>query len=78
MHAKSLSSFLFGTLWIVVHQALLFMGFFKQEYWSRLPFPSSGNVPHPGMEPPSLRCPALASRFFTSRVTWETQIRALF
>ena len=27
-----------ATPWTVVHQASLFMGFFKQEYWSRLPF----------------------------------------
>ena len=30
----------FGTPWIVAHQALLFMGFSRQEYWSGLPFPS--------------------------------------
>ena len=29
---------LFATLWTVPHQALS-MGFFRQEYWSRLPFP---------------------------------------
>ena len=27
------------TLWIVAHQALLSMGFSRQEYWSTLPFP---------------------------------------
>ena len=31
---------LFATLWLVARQAPLPMGFFKQEYWSRLPFPS--------------------------------------
>ena len=34
----------------------------KQEYWSELPFSSSGDPPTPGTEPTS---PALASRFFT-------------
>ena len=24
--------------------------FFKQEYWSGLPFPSPGDLPHPGTE----------------------------
>jgi len=31
---------LFVTPWTVTHQALLSMGFPKQEYWSGLPFPS--------------------------------------
>ena len=30
-------------LWTVAHQAPLFMGFPKQEYWSGPPFPSQGN-----------------------------------
>ena len=30
------------------------MGFLRQEYWSRLPFLSSGNLPNPGTEPESL------------------------
>ena len=33
---------LFVTLWTVARQAPLFMGFFRQEYWSRLPFPPPG------------------------------------
>ena len=32
------------------------IGFFGQEYWSGLPFPSPGNLPHPGIE---LRSPVL-------------------
>ena len=28
--------------WTVAHQAPLSMGFSRQEYWSGLPFPSSG------------------------------------
>ena len=35
--------------WIVVHQAPLFMGFPRQEYWSGLPFPSPGGVSDPGI-----------------------------
>ena len=45
---------LFVTLWTVAHQDPLSMGFPRQEYWSELPFPSSGNLPHPGIEPVSL------------------------
>ena len=39
------------------------MEFFRQEYWSGLPFPPSGDLPTPGIEPMS---PALAGRFFTA------------
>ena len=43
------------------HQAPLSMGFPRQEYWSGLPFPSSGDLPSPGAEPVYL---ALAGGFF--------------
>ena len=33
--------------------ALLSMGFSRQEYWSRLQFPSPGDLPDPGIEPGS-------------------------
>ena len=36
---------LFATLWTLVCQALLSMGFSRQVYWSRLPFPSPGDLP---------------------------------
>ena len=42
------------TPWTVACQAPLSMGFFWQEYWSRLPFPSPGNLPNPGIKPGSL------------------------
>ena len=32
------------------------MEFFRQEYWSGLPVPSSGDLPNPGIEPMSLHC----------------------
>ena len=55
---------LFAAPWTVAHQAPLSMGFFKQEYWSRLPFPSPGDLPDPGIEPAYFASPALASGFF--------------
>ena len=58
--------YLFATLCTVACQAPLSMGFSRQECWSRLPFPSSGDPPDPGMEPASLISPALAGRFFTT------------
>ena len=45
---------LFVTFWTVVRQATLSMGFFRQEYWSRLPFPPPGDLPNPGIRPSSL------------------------
>ena len=59
---------LYLTLWSAACQAPLFMGFPWQEYWSRLPFPSPGNLPDPGIEPVS---PALAGGFFTTEPQWK-------
>ena len=42
---------LFVTSWTIACEALLSMGFSRQEYWSGLPFPSPGDLPNPGMEP---------------------------
>ena len=58
---KSLSSVgLFATPWTVAYQAPSSMGFSKQEYWSRLPFPSP-DLPDLGIEPgsPALKADAL-------------------
>ena len=54
---------LFVILWTVAHQAPLSTGLFRQEYWSRLPFPFLGDLPNPGIEPTSA---ASAGRFFTT------------
>ena len=61
---KSLSCVrLFATPWTVPYQASLSMGFCRQEYWSGLPVPSPGDVPHPRIEPgsPTLEADALTS-----------------
>ena len=50
----------------IAHQAPLSMGFSRQEYWSRLPFPSPGDLPDLGIEPGS----CTAGRFFT---VWTTR-----
>ena len=41
------------TPWTIAHQASLSMGFPMQEYWSGLPFPTTGDLPDPGIEPTS-------------------------
>ena len=44
---------LFATPWTVVHQALLSMGFSREEYWYGLPWPPPGDLPNPGIKPAS-------------------------
>ena len=61
------------TPWSVASQVPLSVRFSRQEYWSGLPFPSSGDFSDPGTEPTSLECPALAGGFFTTSATWEAQ-----
>ena len=75
MQASRFSSvLLFATLWTVVHQAPLSMGFSREEYWSELPCPPPVDLPDPGIEPASLMSPALAGRSFTTSTTWEAQL----
>ena len=45
-----------ATPWSVTRQAPLSMGFSRQKYWSKLPFPSPGDLADPETEP---RSPAL-------------------
>ena len=53
----------FVTPWTVACQAPLSTGFSRQEYWRKLPFPSPGDLPNPGIEPLS---PALQVNSFTA------------
>ena len=41
------------TPWTVACQALLSMGFSRQEFWSGLPFSSPGDLFNPGIKPRS-------------------------
>ena len=54
---------LFATPWTIAHQTPLSFGFYRQEYWSGLPFPSPGDLSNPRMEPgsPALQADALPS-----------------
>ena len=54
---------LFATPWTVAHQIPLSLEFSRQEYWSRLPFPSPGDLPDLGIKPgsPALQAEALPS-----------------
>ena len=55
-----------ATPWTAAHQAPLSMGFSRQEYWSGLLFPSSGDLLDPRIKPTTLVFPALAGGFFTT------------
>ena len=52
---------LYATPWTVTLQAPLSMAFSRQEYWSGLPCPLPGDLPHLGIEPvsPALRLDSL-------------------
>ena len=52
-------------------QVPLSMGYSRQEYWSGLPCPPPGNLPHPGTEPESIMSPVLAGEFFTTSALGE-------
>ena len=74
-HACIVSCFshvqLFATPWTVACQPPLPMRFSRQEYWSVLPCPPSGDLPIPGIEPMSLMSLALAGGLFITSATWE-------
>ena len=53
----------FASPWTVAHQALLSMGFPRQEYWSELSFPFPVDLTDAEIEPTS---PPPGGRFFTT------------
>ena len=72
MHSKllQLPSILFRPM-DISHQALLSMGFPRQEYWSGLPCPLPRNLSDLGIKLTSFKSFALAGDFFTISTTWE-------
>ena len=75
-HAQSCLTFV--NPWTVACQAPQCMKFSRQEYWRGLPFPTPGDLPDPGTKFMSPVAPALAERFFTNSITWETQIWEIY
>ena len=61
----------FVTPWTVARQAPLPIGFSRQEYWSRLPFPTPGDLLDLGIKPQS---PALARRILHHWAIWEAPV----
>ena len=74
--ARVLSHFscvpLFVTLWTIVFQAPLSMGFSRQEYWSGLLYPPPEGLLDSGIEPVSPAVPALKVDFFTTEPPKKT------
>ena len=58
------------------HRAPLSMGFFRQDYWSGLPFPSPEDLPNPGIEPgsPTLQADSLPFEYREVRRFWTNMI----
>ena len=62
---------LFVTLWAVAHQALLSMGFSRQEYWVGCHFLLQGDLPDSGIKPrsPALQADSLLTELWGKRMT---------
>jgi len=63
------------TPWTVGHQVPLSMEFSRQEYWSELPFPSPGAVPHPEIE---FGSPAWQADFLPSELPGKPSLTNTF
>ena len=67
---------------MVACHALQFMGLFKQEYWSGLPFPPPENLPKPGIKPVShtssvLQVDSLPAEPFEEPTLWFRRLLKL-
>ena len=62
----------------VACQALPPLEFFRQEFWSGVPFPPPGHLPDPGMEPAHLASLALAGGFFMTAAPSEVQVQRVW
>ena len=71
VHSTAQSCPTLAAPWTAACLAPLSMEFFRQEYWSKLPFSPSRDLPNPRIEPTS---PALAGRFFTTGPLWSSHI----
>ena len=66
VHASVMSDS--ATLQTIAHQASLSVGFPRQEYWSKVPFPHPGHLSDPGIEPASLTTSSCIGRWVLSGV----------
>ena len=56
------------------------MEFFRQDYWSRLPVPSPGDLPNPGIEPgsPALQADSLPSEPQGGFITGDQSVQIFY
>ena len=52
-------------------------GFLRQEYWSRLPFPSPGDLPDPGIKATSLYIFCTGRQVLYNCATWEAPLNSI-
>ena len=65
------------TPWTITGQSPLSLEFFRQEYWSGLPFPPPGDLSNPGTELSSPTSNALAGGFFTAEPSGKPYFLAI-
>ena len=65
---------LYSIPWILAPKAPLSMEFFRKEYWSKLPSPTSVALPSPGIEPAS-RVSCIGRWILYHYATWKTPIK---
>ena len=71
MKEKALSHVQLSVIsWTVAYQAPPFMEYSRQENWSRVLFPSPGDLPDPGIEP---RSPALQAESLPTELQGKSQ-----
>ena len=61
---------LFETPWTITQQPSLSVEFSRQEYQSGLPIPIPGDLPDPGIKPPTLTSPALGHSLLLEIPGW--------
>ena len=68
---------LFVTPWTIAHQAPLSMGFSRQEYWSGLPCPPTGDPPYSGIElmSPALQAESLPLSHWEAPIVYIPQFK---
>ena len=76
--SRSVTSDLLQAPWTMVLQTSLSMGFFRQECWSRLPFPPPADLPDPGIESTSPVSPVLQVDSLPAETSGKPDCQELF
>ena len=68
---------LYMTPLTIAHQTPLSKELSRQEYWSKLPFPTPGHLLDPGIKPMTPASPAFAGGFFTTEPPGKPDLRKM-